>query len=44
MDKGKKKRFSKTNNMKLSFIITGDLEKIRIKNVANWKSIYDPLL
>ena len=39
MDKGKKKRFSKTNNMKLSFIITGDLEKIRIKNVANWKSI-----
>ena len=44
MDKEKKKRFSKTNNMKWSFIITEDLEKIRIKNVANWKSIYDPLL
>ena len=27
MDKEKKKRFSKTNNMKWSFIITGDLEK-----------------
>ena len=43
MDKEKKKRFSKTNNMKWSFIITEDLEKIRIKSVANWKSIYDPL-
>ena len=29
--------------MKWSFIITEDLEKIRIKSVANWKSIYDPL-